>query len=29
MFGPPPFKEAAVSLQPGESKTLTVKVNTA
>ena len=29
MFGPPPFEKAAVSLQPGESKTLTVKVNKA
>jgi uncharacterized protein (DUF2141 family) len=27
MFGPPPFEKAAVSLQPGESKKLTVKVN--
>jgi uncharacterized protein (DUF2141 family) len=29
MFGPPEFKKAAVSLQPGESKTLTVKVDKA
>jgi uncharacterized protein (DUF2141 family) len=29
MFGPPPFEKAAVSLQPGESKKLTVKVNKA
>jgi uncharacterized protein (DUF2141 family) len=27
MFGPPPFEKAAVSLQPGEIKTLTVKVH--
>ncbi len=26
MFGPPPFEKAAVSLQAGERKTLTVKV---
>lgn len=29
MFGPPPFNKAAVSLQPGESKKLTVKINKA